>query len=62
MQSEKRDQSEESDERDQSMERPRISNSSTGADRLEMNFDGNIYEHGQHRQLLIMKEIACPLD
>ena len=29
---------------------------STGVDRLEMSFDGKSYVHGQHRQLLMMKD------
>ena len=43
------------EEHDQSMELPRISNSGTGVDRLEMSFDGKSYVHGQHRQLLMTK-------
>ena len=38
------------------MKRLRISNSGTGVDRIEMSFDGNIYVHGKHSQLLMMKE------
>ena len=38
------------------MERPRISNSGTGVDRLEMSFDGKSYVHGQHSQLLMIEE------
>ena len=40
MQSEQREQSEESQDRDQSMERPRVSNTGTGVDRLGMSFYG----------------------
>ena len=56
MQSEESDQYEENEERNQSMERPRRSDSGTGVDRLEMIFDGKIYVHGKHLQLLTMKE------
>ena len=38
------------------MERPRRSNYGTGADRLEMSFDGERYVHGQYCQFLMMKE------
>ena len=37
------------------MERPIISNTGTGMDRLEISSDGKIYIHGTHCQLLIMK-------
>ena len=56
MQSEELNQHEEIYENDQSMERPRISNSGTGVDRLEMSFDGKRYVHGQHSQLLMIEE------
>ena len=55
MQSEDRDKSDESEDHYQPMELPRISNSGAGVDRLEMIFDGKIYVHGKHRQLLVMK-------
>ena len=56
IQIEEHDQYQESEEHDQSMELPRISNYGTGVDRLEMIFYGKIYVHGQHRQLLVMKQ------
>ena len=38
------------------MELPSRYNSGTGVDRLEISFNGKIYAHGQHRQLLMMKD------
>ena len=55
MQSEERDEYEESEKREQSMEIMRRANSGTGMDRLEMIFDGKRYVHGQHYQFLLMK-------
>ena len=37
------------------MEHPRKSNDGTGVDRPEMSFYGKFYVHGQHGQLLMMK-------
>ena len=56
MESKERNKSGESEERDQSMGRSRISNTGTGVDIPEMNFDGKINVHGQHRQFIMMKE------
>ena len=56
MQSEERTQYDECEECDQSMERPRRSNYGTRVDRLEISFDVKRYVHGQHFQLLMMKE------
>ena len=38
------------------MECPRGLNSGTGVDRLEIIFHGEIYVHGQHHQLFMMKD------
>ena len=56
IQSEERYQYEKSEDYDQSIEHTRGSNYGTGVDRPEMSFDGKLYVHGQHCQLLIMKE------
>ena len=56
MQSEDRDKSDESEDHYQPMELPSRYNSGTGVDRLEISFNVKIYAHGQHCQLLMIKD------